>query len=179
MQIILERLRETRATPAARGSNRAALTQLLGEKFALQGRTVSPFPLQIAVQEISSYLLLLLLFSYKLQLSLRDFEDRRKDDDDDDDDDDAQVDDGGNGRRFGRRRNGCRSSNATSVVGRTMGKSTPIIPSMQLAQCPLRQTVESTEFAIPFTVKNKISAFRSNNVETNTLWRARLATIAS
>ena len=50
-----------------------------------------------------------LSFSYKLQLSLRDFEDRRKDDDDDGDGGDAQVvtavggGDGGNGRRFGRK----------------------------------------------------------------------------
>ena len=76
-------------------------------------------------------------FSYKLQLSLRDFEDRRKDDDDDGGDGgDAQVvtavggggGDGGNGRRFGRKggrketEKRSRSRRATSVRRSDHGK---------------------------------------------------------
>ena len=64
-----------------------------------------------------------------------------------------------------------RGGRATSVVGRTMGKSTPIIPSMQLAQCPLRDTVESNEFAIEsITINAKFRTsllMKSNNFEFN------------
>ena len=42
-----------------------------------------------------------------------------------------------------RRRNGRGRGEQRRFVGRTMGKSTPIIPSMQLAQCPLLKTLEA------------------------------------
>ena len=126
-----------------------SVTEPFGENL-LYPRGFLPLPCKLPCRKSR-----LFSFSYKLQLSLRDFEDRRKDDDDDGGDGgDAQVVTavgGGDGRRFGRKgrketEKRSRSRRATSVrrsVGRTMGKSTPIIPSMQLAQCPLLKTVEA------------------------------------
>ena len=55
-----------------------------------------------------------------------------------------------------RRRNGRGRGEPRRFAGRTMGKSTPIIPSMQLAQCPLLKTVETRQFA-----NQEILAFNS------------------